>query len=97
MHAPAHIAAAPANGAVGAGDAPMTYAAAEASPGALGPGLKLYWVFPNMVLAVSPGFVAVVLLQASGVEKALARCFLLTSAPEAQAAAPARQRHRDRA
>jgi hypothetical protein len=48
----------------------------------LGSCLSLYWVFPNMVLGASGEDIAVALLQATGVQKTLARCFLLS--PESQ-------------
>lgn len=45
---------------------------------------RLYWIFPNVLLAVCPTHVAVVLLQATSMSKTLCRFFLLDAAGMAE-------------
>lgn len=70
------------------GETLRTYAAVETSLIALRSNLKLFWLFPNVLLAVGRDSIAVVLLQSTGMGKCLYRCFLLTSTPGASSSAP---------
>lgn len=45
-------------------------------------GLKLFWIFPNVLLAAGPTHVTVILLQATSMGKTLCRFYLLTNADE---------------
>jgi hypothetical protein len=50
------------------------------------PGTMITWLFPGLLIAQSPGNLAIVLLQSTGAAKTLARCFWLTY-PEQDAGA----------
>jgi hypothetical protein len=69
-------------------ETPRTYAETKTAHAVLEPNLKLFWLFPNMLLMIGRDHIAAVLLQAAGIGKTLARCFLLTSAPEARSTVP---------
>lgn len=76
----------PFGSAVDTGETPRTYARTEAVVSQADPSAKLFWLFPNMLLAVGCNQITVVLLQATGMGKTLSRCFLLTSEPETRSA-----------
>jgi len=69
---------------------PRTFAEAEAVLPLLGRNLRLFWLFPNVLLAVDGDNIAVMLLQATGMSKTLCRCFLLTPPPDTHSAKPER-------
>ncbi|MGE4253122.1 MAG: aromatic ring-hydroxylating dioxygenase subunit alpha [Parvibaculaceae bacterium] len=65
---------------------PANFGVAEANSAEHAPHTRIAWLFPNLLIAAGVGHLAVVLLQATGVAKTLARCFWLMPA---DAAAPA--------
>ena len=72
------------------GETPSTYTMAEAPFTAPETGDRIFWLFPNVLLAIGANQAAIVLLQATGMGKTLARCFFLASAPDGATASPQR-------
>jgi hypothetical protein len=56
------------------------FSMAETSGAEHSPHTRIAWLFPNLLVAAGPDYLAIVLLQATGVAKTLARCFWLTPA-----------------
>jgi hypothetical protein len=65
-----------------AAEVPVNFGMTETNSAEHAPHSSIAWIFPNLVLAASPDHLAIVLLQATGTAKTLARCFWLTAASE---------------
>lgn len=63
-------------------DFPVNSSMAETSGAEHAPHARIAWLFPNLLIASGPGHLAIVLLQATGVAKTLARCFWLTGSAD---------------
>jgi len=61
-------------------ETPANYAESIIAPPWLGGEARLYWLFPNMLLAVTESQMAVALMQATGMAKTLCRVFVLSDA-----------------
>ncbi|MGE0146231.1 MAG: aromatic ring-hydroxylating dioxygenase subunit alpha [Parvibaculaceae bacterium] len=68
-----------------AATSPANFITAETCGAEHAPHDRMAWLFPNLLVAQGSGHLAIVLLQATGVARTLARCFWLTAAEPAAA------------